>query len=194
MLSSERSLGLEKYNIKTSKKAKSDIQSNLKYIKYTLKNNTATEKLAKDVDKAIVSLSYMPGRYALIDLGERTYLGVRAMILRKYKIYYFVNDENSTVEILRMLHSRQDEFNELLSDDNIYPKYINEDENEYQADFPGPNFGGMVTRSSADLRSNYSMISELLNIENKHVIITKNGKREAVLVNIDEFERLSNML
>ena len=169
---------MKKYNIKTSKKAKSDIQSNLKYIKFILKNNTAAEKLAKDVDKAIVSLAYMPERYAPVDLGERTNLGIRAMILRKYKIYYFVDDENSTVEILRMLHSRQDEFNELLSDDNIYPKYTNE----------------VVTRSSADLRSNYSMISELLNIENKHVIITKNGKKEAVLVNIGEFERLSNML
>lgn len=169
---------MKKYKTNTTKKVESDITSNVEYIRSTLKNKTAAEKLTKEVKKAIVSLAYMPERYAPVDLGKRTNLGIRAMILRKYKIYYFVDDENSIVEILRMLHSRQDEFNELLSDDNIYPKYINE----------------VVTRSSADLRSNYSMISELLNIENKHVIITKNGKKEAVLVNIDEFERLSNML
>lgn len=180
---------MKKYRIITTKKVEADIQSNVKYIRRSLHNKTAAEKLIDDVDEAIISLGHLPHRYGLIDLGHRTNLGIRAMILRKYKIYYFIDEQKESVEILRMLHNLQDEFKELMTDENIYPRYINEDDEPYENSKGG--FGGTVIKNTADLRTNYNLISELLNIENKHVIITKNGKKEAVLVSMNEFDRLN---
>lgn len=194
---------MKKYKTFFTEKARSDIKSNEEYIRCTLKNNNAAEMFANNVIRAIASLKNVPHRYALIDLGERTNLGIRAMVLQKYKIFYYIDEDKSKVEILRLLHSHQNEFRELLSDDNMYPKYVHEDKAKYDCNDEakydcddnehdsGHAVGGIVTKSSADLRSNYSMISALLNDENMHVIITRNSKKEAVLISVEEFERLN---
>lgn len=181
---------MKRYKIIITNQIETDIWKNVEYINNHLRNHTAAQKLRNDTYEAIFSLDNLPHRYGLIDLGHRTNLGIRAMILRKYKIYYFIDEQKESVEILRMLHNLQDEFKELTSDENIYPRYINEDDEPYEDS--RSNFGGTVIKNTADLRTNYNLISELLNKENKHVIITKNGKKEAVLVSVDEFDRLQN--
>lgn len=186
---------MKKYKIKTTSGFREDIRSHSDYIKYRLRNKTAAERLFNDTEKSISELSYSPQRYAIRDFGNRTNLGIRTMILRKYKIYYFIKEDEQIVEVLRMLHERQEELATLLVDDNIYPKYLNEEEAEYEVDsYYNLVHGGIERRSSADLRSNYSVISALANDNNRHVVITKNGKDDVVIISNDEFDRIKSIL
>lgn len=186
---------MKKYKIVLGSPAKADIRSHYKYIEQRLRNKTAADRLYHDINKAINNLSQMPGRYVVVDFGERDNKGVRAMIVRNYKIYYYFEEKPPAVQILRVLHGRQNHEDILFNDGNIYPKYIHEYPVEYDADYSNSTLNyETIKRSSADLRNNYSIISELINEYNNHVIITKNGEADVALVSVEEYERLSSLL
>lgn len=178
---------MKKYKVIVSEEAKKDIKANVTYVKNILKNTGAANKLNVDLKKAVMSLSSMPERNPIIGLNDNPNRDFRRMILRNYNIFYSIDVDKAQVNIIRIFHSRRD-WNRILNVGvDSWSNVVHEDiepYDEYEK--------SVLIKASADLRNNYSEVSELC--QNNHVIITKNGKEEVVLLSSEEFERLSSLI
>ena len=47
-----------------------------------------------------------------------------------------------------------------------------------------------VIKTTTELIENFEEISELCRTQNKHIFITNNGKKDLVILSIDEYERI----
>ena len=90
-----------------------DLLSIVKYIKEKLHNPQAAEDLAEEIVAKIENLKDFP--YA-----NRVYLPLkelkqeyRRMVVKNYLIFYWVDEENKTVTVARVIYSRRDYLEEL---------------------------------------------------------------------------------
>lgn len=95
----------KKHEIRYSELFYKDLNSILNYIKYELDNIVAANNLFDEVIREIYNRSYNP------DLYERYYSNNKRkdtyyrIYIKKYIIFYIV--KNNTMEVRRMLYSRQ---------------------------------------------------------------------------------------
>ncbi len=99
------------YDIVISKDAKQDIQTIYQYISNTLLAKESAIKQFERIEKAILSLNYLPKRHKIYD--ESRWKNLRIMIIDNYSIFYTVCDDNQTVTIVRILYGRRN-FDKLL--------------------------------------------------------------------------------
>ena len=104
---------IQKYNILLSAKAKEDIKNIVFYIKNVLKEPDIAGKYARMMEKEINELCYFPQRNMIIDDNIIVHLKIRKHVIKNYIIFYRISEENSMVNIERILHSSADWINEL---------------------------------------------------------------------------------
>ena len=104
---------LEKYNVKLSIEAEKDIQNIIIYIKDILKEPIIAKRYAQLIKNEIESLVYNPKRYAIIDNKKIKDLEVRKLIVKKYIVFYRVNEERKRVNIERILYCASNWMNKL---------------------------------------------------------------------------------
>ena len=77
------------------------------YISCELRVPEVADLQLKNIRDRIASLSYLPLRHALIELGLRNELQLRRCIVDNYAIYYRVMNTEKLVIIFRVMYSRR---------------------------------------------------------------------------------------
>jgi plasmid stabilization system protein ParE len=115
-----------KYTIELAKSAKEDFIENATYILEELQNITASASLVSATDKAVDSLEFTPYSQPLVRDDYLASLGVRMLIVKRYYLFYGVNEDEKIVYIIRQLHSKRN-WQDILGLEYL-PYMLNEDE------------------------------------------------------------------
>lgn len=110
---------MEHYDVVVYKTAEADMQGIINYISTELLESKTAYNTAQRFREAILSLSNMPERYALLADKHLTSLGIRACSLGNYLIFYTVDKTGHQVNILRVLHGRRN-WEQLLNSPNSF--------------------------------------------------------------------------
>jgi plasmid stabilization system protein ParE len=85
-----------------------DVESCYKYIKETLDAPRAAEKL---IEELISKLNYLKENPYIKSLVQDSYLaslGVRSIKVKNYVVYYDINENRNTINIIRFLYNKRD--------------------------------------------------------------------------------------
>lgn len=96
------------YEVNLTKSALSDIQSAVLYISATLCNEQAAIKLLDDIDKRVSALSETPYINPLVKDSFLAANGIRFQMIGNYMAFYVIHEEEKTVSVIRVQHSRRD--------------------------------------------------------------------------------------
>ena len=95
---------MNKYSIIIEPLAEEDIIRNVEYIAYDKRSQQTALELGKGFRKQIASLALNPARHAYDDDEKLAQLQIRKHYYKNYKIYYFVDEREKKIYILRVLH------------------------------------------------------------------------------------------
>ncbi len=95
------------WNIHITQQAQLDIIDAADYIEFVLFNPDAADSLLDEVEKTIGSLSHMPDRIHPVDDPILLMFGIRFIMVKNYLLFYAIDEENTTVYIVRFLHNKQ---------------------------------------------------------------------------------------
>jgi len=95
------------YEVIITKRAEEEILEIGGYIASNLNAPFAASQLLDDIDYQIDSLNMMPKRHALVSEEHLAERGVRHIPVKNYIIFYEVNDDTQTVEILSVMYARR---------------------------------------------------------------------------------------
>ena len=84
--------------------AEEDIRNNTDYIAFEKKTPETALELAMGFRNTIAKLEFMPKQHELDEDGELAARMIRKCYYKNYKIYFFIDEKNSTVYVLRVLH------------------------------------------------------------------------------------------
>ena len=98
-------LPLEEYKVELSIQAKEDYKSIISYIKYNLLESNIAEGYAELIKNEINTLKYNPERFAIIDYDIIKQDKIRKLIVKKYIVFYRINQDKKIVNIERILYS-----------------------------------------------------------------------------------------
>ncbi len=96
---------MKQYKIKFSKDARNDYLGIIRYIKYRLLEPDIANKYAKLIKEEIKKLEYDPQRFAIIPPDIIKYNNIRKLIIKKYIVFYRINEDEKIVNIERILYS-----------------------------------------------------------------------------------------
>ena len=105
------------YEVKVTKQALEHMKSIVHYILYDLMSPGAAENLLRDLKAAIMKLAVMPKRHAMIEEEPWKSEGIRKIIVKNFLIYYWVDDENSKVQVTAVIYNKRDQIKQLTDMD-----------------------------------------------------------------------------
>lgn len=104
---------MDKYEIQLSMKAKNDLKSIIKYIKYELLEPTIALKYAQMIRQEIKKLEYLPKKFATISPEIIKYNNVRKLVIKNYIAFYRIDENEKIVNIDRILYGSAEWKNKL---------------------------------------------------------------------------------
>lgn len=96
------------YRVRISEQADADLRGIYEYIAFNLRSAQNAARQLKRLEKAIYELDTMPNRYPAYKKGKWEERALRCMPVDNYLVYYIPDEEEQTVEILRILYGRMD--------------------------------------------------------------------------------------
>ena len=111
---------LEKYDVRIVDAAEQDLNQIFGYIADVLHEPEAAARLLLSFREAIASLHTLPFRQRPLKEEPYSALGVRRLFVGNYIIFYSAVEDNTTVQILRVLYKRR-EWQALLEYDHSEP-------------------------------------------------------------------------
>ena len=103
------------YCVKITRQAKAQLEEIRDYIAKELLAPDAAKNMLKLLALEIQSLSKMPRRARLVDEEPWRSEGVRVKAVRNYLVYFWIDEENMTVQIVAVIYARRDQIH-VLSD------------------------------------------------------------------------------
>ncbi len=97
-----------KYRVLTARRALSDISKAHFYIAVELRAHQAADNLINELERRINELETMPGSYAPAADERLARLGIRAMPVSNYLVFYRMDEQAKTVTVIRVLYARSD--------------------------------------------------------------------------------------
>lgn len=97
-----------KYTVKLSTQASEDIKDIYEYIADVLCEKETALNILNLFEENILSLSEMPGRYRIYESEPWQSRGVHVMSVKKYLIFYVINEEEKTVNVFRVIYGSRD--------------------------------------------------------------------------------------
>lgn len=97
-----------KYAIKLSLEAADDINGIYEYIAVSLGEKDIAVNMINLIEKNILSLDEMPGRYRLYENEPWKSRGVHIMAVKKYLVFYTVDNGSQTVNVFRVIYGSRD--------------------------------------------------------------------------------------
>lgn len=108
-----------KYDIKVSTEAKRDIQNIIMYIEDIFKEPNIAVRYADKMKTKIKSLEYYPQRYAIIDSKRIKKFKIRKLVIKKYIVFYRVNENKKIVNVDRVLYGASDWLKTITNEPNM---------------------------------------------------------------------------
>ena len=102
---------METYNIYVSDSFQKDLMPIVYYINHSLSAPFTAANFAEIIENTLYDLSLMPHRYVLVSdpyLGKK---GFRKCIIKKYILFFTINEGSKSIHVHRILHSRQNWMN-----------------------------------------------------------------------------------
>lgn len=96
-----------KYQVKTSRAVRNDLNESAGYIALQLKNPSSARQLLAKAFKAIDSLEEFPARFPLVRDSFLASLGIRAVSVDHYLLFYQIEESKQTVHVLRFLYGKR---------------------------------------------------------------------------------------
>lgn len=97
-----------KYTVNLSAEAVKDINGIYEYIAIALGEKEIAVNLINLIEKNILALDEMPGRYKIYDNEPWKSRGVHIMPVKKYLVFYVVDDNEKSVNIFRVIYGSRD--------------------------------------------------------------------------------------
>ena len=97
-----------KYRIEIGAQAQSDITDIMRYIGQVLLEPRTAGNLYRLLKDEILSLKQMPERYPYEDDDRLRALGIRKLLVKNYKVLYFVDTERQLVQVARVVYAGRD--------------------------------------------------------------------------------------
>ena len=109
-----------KFSYRLSNAAESDIDEIITYIAEDLGNPDAAQSFIDEMIKRIEDLCEMPriGNIVENDLIHRN--NIRRILVHNHILYYFIDDQNRIINVMRVVYNRRDQFvilSSMMSDD-----------------------------------------------------------------------------
>lgn len=102
---------MSSYSIEITEPAESDLFEIGDYIAKELKEPDIAEKVVDRISEAIFDLEEMPYRHGLVADETLAVQGIRKLVVEKHTVFYHINEEYTTVTIIRILYNRRDWIN-----------------------------------------------------------------------------------
>ena len=99
---------MKKYIVEVSESANSDLENIISYIKYDLKENIIADKYKLLFKQALKRLEDIATSMPVLSEELTGYKNIRKLNVRKYVLFYIVNDENNKVFVVRIGHALMD--------------------------------------------------------------------------------------
>lgn len=105
------------YNVKITTQAEKQLQEIVNYIASELKAPKAALSLLNDMERMISSLSQFPQRFTLTDEEPWRTCGVHKMPVKNFLIYFWIDEENSKVQVTAVIYSKREQQKQLSNMD-----------------------------------------------------------------------------
>lgn len=99
---------MKKYIVEVSESANSDLESIISYIKYDLKEKIIADKYKLLFKQALKKLENVAGSMPILSEELTVHKNIRKLNVRKYILFYIVDDENNKVFVVRIGHTLMD--------------------------------------------------------------------------------------
>ena len=99
---------MKKYIVEVSKSANIDLENIISYIKHDLKENIIADKYKLLFKQALKRLEDVAGSMPILSQAITGHRNIRKLNVRKYIIFYIVDDENNKVFVVRIGHALMD--------------------------------------------------------------------------------------
>ena len=102
---------MENFSINLTDGCNNDIKSIADYISSVFLDDDLANKVVLELFADIKKLSYLAPMFSLCENEQLSAKGIRKYRVKKYSIYYVIDDRTNTVIVLRVRHALQDENN-----------------------------------------------------------------------------------
>jgi len=99
---------MEKYSIDLTASAEDDLRNIARYISSQFSAPTSVMNLVAAIKKEILNLADMPRKYPLISDERLRSRGYRKFVVKKYLVFYVIEEKNKIVRIDRILYAGRD--------------------------------------------------------------------------------------
>ena len=96
------------YKVYLSENAEADLREIIRYVALQFRTPLTAQKMLEAFEKAIGSLSEMPQRCPLVSDRYLADMQYRKLIVRNHIVFFIIDEESTTVNVERILHSRRD--------------------------------------------------------------------------------------
>lgn len=96
---------MKKYIVEVSESANSDLENIISYIKHDLKENIIADKYKLLFKQALKRLEDVAGSMPILSKELTGHKNIRKINVRKYIIFYILDDENNKVFVVRIGHA-----------------------------------------------------------------------------------------
>ena len=101
------------YQVEITKYAYKQMRDIARYVKIKLKNPNAAKRLLSDLKTAANSLEKMPHRIPLTDEQPWRSEGIRKMPVKKYLMYFWIDEIKSIVYITAVIYAQREQKRQL---------------------------------------------------------------------------------
>ena len=99
---------MEEYKVIIDSNAEKDLISILSYISNSLKEPQIAKRIFQFIRKQVLSLNQLPYRFEVINEEPYTSMGIRKIPVENYTAFYYIDEENKTVHVFRILYNRHE--------------------------------------------------------------------------------------
>lgn len=110
---------MTEFNVKVTRQAFDQLGLIIDHLNYRLENQEAAREMLALFKSTITGLAVLPKRYPCIEEHHLGEFGLRRTQVSSYYVYYFVDDETQTVQVVAIIHSRMDQKAQLQKMDDI---------------------------------------------------------------------------
>ena len=101
------------FEIKITPQALSNMREINDYIAHEIMNPDAARNLLDKMQQEINNLAAFPKKYRLVDEEPWRSEGVRKIVVDNYLVYYWIDEENSIIQIIAVMSERRDQIAQL---------------------------------------------------------------------------------
>lgn len=114
-MSWNKDIPIREYEVMILPFAQEDIEAQADYIAFELEAPETALKLVNGFKKIINNLSIFPQRHELDEDPELKKYGIRKTFYKNYKIYFWINENEKVVYIIRVFHMLVDSRKKILA-------------------------------------------------------------------------------